>query len=155
MFLKNKILAGSVSRIWSRPDQSSSQIISVGPNILDPEQAALFALETDGSLIVLSASEGLAGSYQCRIATQVWSLVTSELSIMTTLILAGKQRGDPQGEDCPGHNGEPGAVQWIIFPLQSAQLCCSLCCILFMLYLLDQPTKHAKTIFFNNPTFLE
>ena len=62
----------SVSRIWSRPDQASSQIISVGAGILDPEQAALFALETDGSLILLSASEVLAGQYQCRIATQVW-----------------------------------------------------------------------------------
>ena len=60
-----------MSRIWSRPDQVSSQIISVGSNILDPEHSALFALETDGSLIVLSASEALAGSYQCRIATQV------------------------------------------------------------------------------------
>ena len=65
-------LAGSVSRIWSRPDQTSSQIISVGAGILDPEQAALFALETDGSLILLSASDALAGKYQCRIATQVW-----------------------------------------------------------------------------------
>ena len=65
-------LAGSVSRIWSRPDQASSQIISVGAGILDPEQAALFALESDGSLILLRASEALAGQYQCRIATQVW-----------------------------------------------------------------------------------
>ena len=71
IFDKTNIFSGSVSRIWSRPDQVSSQIISVGANILDPEQAALFALETDGSLIVLGASESLAGSYQCRIATQV------------------------------------------------------------------------------------
>ena len=85
-------------------------------------------------------------------------MVTSELSIMTTLILAGKQRGDPQCEDCPGHwhSGEPGAVQWIIFPLQSAQFCCSLFFIFFMLFLVDQPTKlkRTKTVFINNPTFL-
>ena len=67
-----RTLAGSVSRIWSRPDQASSQIISVGAGILDPEQAAMFALENDGSLILLRASEALAGQYQCRIATQVW-----------------------------------------------------------------------------------
>jgi len=74
--------SGSVSRIWSRPDQVSSQIISVGANILDPEQAALFALETDGSLIVLSATESLAGSYQCRIATQESKEVTHSVRIV-------------------------------------------------------------------------
>ena len=65
------LTAGDVERIWSRPDQSSSQIISVGSSILDPEQASLFALESDGTLIILSASPALEGAYQCRIATQV------------------------------------------------------------------------------------
>merc|ERR1719411_2413747 len=74
--------SGSVSRIWSRPDHASSQIISVGAGILDPEQAALFALETDGSLILLSASDALAGQYQCRIATQESIEVTHSVRIV-------------------------------------------------------------------------
>ena len=95
-------LAGSVSRIWSRPDQTSSQIISVGAGILDPEQAALFALETDGSLILLSASDALAGKYQCRIATQVWSQEERSPGL-SSLSFAGKYRSDPQRQDCAGH----------------------------------------------------
>ena len=95
-------LAGSVSRIWSRPDQASSQIISVGAGILDPEQAALFALETDGSLILLSASEALMGKYQCRLATQVWSEGRGSPRL-SSLSFAGKYRSDPQRQDCAGH----------------------------------------------------
>merc|ERR1711862_22766 len=82
---------GSVSRIWSRPDQGSSQIISVGSNILDPEHSALFALETDGSLIVLSASEALAGSYQCRIATQESKEVTHRVRIPDAGIMESQE----------------------------------------------------------------
>ena len=86
-----------MSRIWSRPDQVSSQIISVGANILDPEQAALFALETDGSLIVLSATESLAGSYQCRIATQVEAFTEIYAVLKTTQHIMAQPCGGPNG----------------------------------------------------------
>jgi len=81
---------GDVERIWSRPDQSSSQIISVGSSILDPEQASLFALESDGTLIILSASPALEGAYQCRIATQVSKEVTHSVKIVPDMVSDSK-----------------------------------------------------------------
>ena len=52
--------SGPVSRIWSRPDQSSSSIITIGgPVLTRPE---VFSLDQDtGSLVVSSATPELAG----------------------------------------------------------------------------------------------
>merc|ERR1712110_1301183 len=91
--------------------------------------------------ILLSASDALAGKYQCRIATQESIEVTHSVRIVP---------------DTERHDGEPGAVQWSICPLQFAQPCCSLCCIYFLLFVVDpKNSKHAKNIFINNPTFYE
>jgi len=72
---------GPVSRIWSRPDQSSSSIITIGgPVLTRPE---VFSLDQDtGSLVVSSATPELAGQYTCKIG------VSQAVSVTHTLVVA-------------------------------------------------------------------